>query len=405
MTRYIYKARDRYGVEKSGYLDAPSTKDAAALLEVKKLTPISINPHIIEAVEIGKFFKKMERKTRIEDLIIFTQQLSSLVNSGVTLIESLDAVHDQIKSGKLKTAIKAVKISIEGGSSFSDALQKHPDIFSAFMVNMIKAGERAGILGKILDRSSKILEKELDTQKKIQASIRYPSLVLFALSIAFIVLVTFVIPRFSIIYSSFKTELPLPTRILIGINWIVRNFWFLILAGIAAFSFAFKKAIENPRGRMEFDRFLLKLPVFGALITKIILSRFSRMLSAMLNAGITVVEALTISSRTTGNEVMAKIILSVKEEIIKGETLSNSLRSASIFPPVVVQMVAVGEKSGNLEEMLSRVADYFEKETDYMVDNLTSLIEPMLIFGLGLIVLTLALGIFLPIWNLMQLYQ
>lgn len=405
MTRYIYKARDRFGVEKSGYLDAPSQKDASALLEIKKLTPISIIPKVIESVEIEKFLKKIERKVRIEDLIIFTQQLSSLVNSGVNLIESLDAVHDQIKSGQLKSAIKSVKGSIEEGSSFSDALQKHPKIFSNFMVNMIKAGEKAGILGKILDRTSKILEKELDTQKKIQSSIRYPVLVLFALSIAFIVIVTFIIPRFSIIYSSFKSDLPLPTRILININFAVRNYWFLFFAGIGAFSFAFKKAIENPKGRLEFDRFLLKLPVFGALITKIILSRFSRMLSAMLNAGITVVESLTISSRTTGNELMAKIILSVKEDIIKGETLSSSMKSASIFPPVVVQMVAVGEKGGNLEDMLTRVSEYFEKETDYMAENLTSLIEPMLIFGLGLVVLTLAMGVFLPIWNLMQLYR
>lgn len=405
MTKYIYKARNRFGIESSGYLDAPSSRDAIALLEEKKLTPVSLLPKISRSAVLEKFMVNFEQKVKIEDLIIFSQQLSSLVNSGVTLIESLDAVHDQIKSGTLKSAIRTVKNDIEGGKSFSEALAMHPKIFSNFIVNMIKAGERAGILGKILERMASILGKELDTQKKIQAAVRYPSIVLFALAVAFIVLVTFVIPRFSVIYSSFKTELPLPTRILIGINWMVRHYWFLILAGIGSFIFAFKKAIENPKGRIEFDRFLLNLPVFGSLFIKIILSRFSRMLSAMLNAGITVVEALTIASRTTGNEVTSKIIISVKEEIIKGENLSNSLRAASIFPPVVVQMVAVGEKSGNLEDMLSRVADYFEKETDYMVDNLTSLIEPMLIFGLGLIVTTLALGIFLPVWNLMQLYQ
>ncbi len=405
MTRFLYKARDRFGVATSGFIEASHTKDVVAILEDKKLIPVEVSQEEPPSITLDKFFERFERKVKPDDLLIFCQQISSLLNSGVTLLESLTAVNEVVKSGKLRTTIKLIRKDIEAGSSFSQSLEKYPDIFPDFLVNMIKAGEKAGILGKIMERTIKILEKDLDNQKKIKSAVRYPMFVLFALSIAFFVVITLIIPKFTVIYASFKVDLPLPTKILIGINMVIRQFWLLIIVVIGAIYYAFRKVLEGPAGKLQFDRFILSIPVSGMLITKIILSRFSRIFSAMLSSGITVVEALTISSRTSDNEVFKRVILNLRDEVVKGESLAGAMRGSNMFPAVAMQMVAVGEKAGNIEEMLDHVADYFEKETDYMTENLSSMIEPILVLFLGMLVLLLALGVYLPIWNMMQLFR
>jgi MSHA biogenesis protein MshG len=255
-----------------------------------------------------------------------------------------------------------------------------------------------------MGRAIKIIEKDIANQKKIKGALRYPALVFFALTIAFFAVITMIIPKFAVIYSSFKVDLPLPTQILIGINVVIRQFWLFIILAAGGIYYAFRKVLESPAGKLSIDRFILSIPVSGMLVTKIILSRFSRMFSAMLASGITVVEALTISSRTAGNEVFKKVILTLRDDVVKGESLSNAMRESNMFPSVAIQMVAVGEKAGNIEEMLDHVADYFEKETDYVAENLSSMIEPILVLVMGLLVLLLALGVYLPIWNMMQLF-
>jgi len=323
----------------------------------------------------------------------------------VPLLESLDAVYEQVQSPNFKKIILGMRHDIEGGASFSDALSINKKVFGAIFISMVKAGERAGILGEVLDRVANLLETDFDNRQKIKSAMRYPMMVISALIIAFAVVITFVIPQFSKLYSSFKTELPLPTRILLGINYILVNYWLYIIMILIAIIFLLKRVLETEQGRIWGDRFILAVPIFGPLIKKLILARFSRMLSSMLKSGIPIVEALNISRDTIENVILSNVVASVKDEVVKGSGLTEPMKNAKVFPPLVIQMVAIGEKSGSLEAMLSKVADYFDRDSDYTIRNLTPLIEPLLILMLGGLVLLLALGVFLPMWDMVKLVK
>ena len=405
MTRFNYTARDRFGVKSSGYVDADSVRDVTAILEERKLIPVDISKDEHKAAAADKVLIRFEGRVKPEEILVFCQQMASLLNAGVTLIESLNAVGQIVKSHKLKESIRQVKEDIEQGISYSEALAKHQDVFPIFMVNMVKAGERSGILGKIMLRTVSIMEKDIDNRRKLKAAVRYPMFVMTALVVGFVAIVTLIIPRFASIFATMQAELPLPTRMLISTNVFIRQYWAFIAVVLIAVYFGFRQVTKSPSGKLQIDRFLLAVPVSGVLLTKVTLARFARTFSAMLSSGITVVEALSISSKVLENEVFKRVIMGLREEIIKGESLSNAMRGANVFPVVVVQMTAVGEKAGNLEEMLDHVADYFEKETDYLMANMAAMIEPILILFLGLVVLVMALGVYLPMWDMMQLYR
>ncbi len=405
MTRFNYTARDRFGVKSSGYVDADSVRDVTAILEERKLIPVDISKDEHKAAAADKVLIRFEGRVKPEEILVFCQQMASLLNAGVTLIESLNAVGQIVKSHKLKESIRQVKEDIEQGISYSEALAKHQDVFPVFMVNMVKAGERSGILGKIMLRTVSIMEKDIDNRRKLKAAVRYPMFVMTALVAGFVAIVTLIIPRFAAIFATMQAELPLPTRMLIGANIFIRQYWLIIAVVLAAVYFGFRQVTKSPSGKLQIDRFLLAVPVSGVLLTKVTLARFARTFSAMLSSGITVVEALSISSKVLENEVFKRVVMGLREEIIKGESLSNAMRGANVFPVVVVQMTAVGEKAGNLEEMLDHVADYFEKETDYLMANMAAMIEPILILFLGLVVLVMALGVYLPMWDMMQIYR
>lgn len=405
MTRFNYTARDRFGVKSSGYVDADSVRDVTAILEERKLIPVDISKDEHKAAAADKVLIRFEGRVKPEEILVFCQQMASLLNAGVTLIESLNAVGQIVKSHKLKESIRQVKEDIEQGISYSEALAKHQDVFPVFMVNMVKAGERSGILGKIMLRTVSIMEKDIDNRRKLKAAVRYPMFVMTALVVGFVAIVTLIIPRFAAIFATMQAELPLPTRMLIGANIFIRQYWLIIAVVLAAVYFGFRQVTKSPSGKLQIDRFLLAVPVSGVLLTKVTLARFARTFSAMLSSGITVVEALSISSKVLENEVFKRVVMGLREEIIKGESLSNAMRGANVFPVVVVQMTAVGEKAGNLEEMLDHVADYFEKETDYLMANMAAMIEPILILFLGLVVLVMALGVYLPMWDMMQIYR
>jgi type II secretory pathway component PulF len=403
---FEYKARDHYGVSTAGSLEAANEKDAALQLEKKGFTPVSVS--VVDAagvsLKVGEWLGGLEQ-IKAEELIVFTRQLSSVLEAGVPLIDGLEALIEQIRGRKFHDVVLRVKLDIEGGSTFSDALDKHRKIFSPLIVNMIRAGEKAGILPQVLDRLSGLLEKEGETQDKIIAATRYPLVVLIVLCCAFIVMSVFVIPRFAAFFSGFNTELPLPTRILMGINYVISNYWYWILGVIFIAIYSFRKVLETEKGRYNWDRLVLSTPVFGALFSKIYLSRFSRMLSAMLASGISILEALTITSATVDNKVISRVILDIRNEVSQGKSLSEPMKGSRIFPPIAISMVAIGEKAGTIEGMLNKVADYFDREADYTIRNLTPLIEPLLIFGLALLMLVFALGIFLPMWDVVKIIK
>ncbi len=406
MTSFNYKARDRYGVLTSGVIEAGDTKAVALRLEELGYSPLSISP--VETT--GIYFNLMTwmasfRKIKTEELIVFTRQLASILEAGVPLIDGLDAVEEQVRNKTFRKIVLTVKKDIEGGATFSDALERHKEVFTPLIVNMVRAGEKAGILDEVLDRISNLLEKNLETTNKMKSATRYPLIVLVSLSIAFIVLTAVVIPRFVEFFSAFKIELPLPTKILIGINQVLSNYWYWILGIVFLLAYLFKKILDTEKGRYSWDRFVLSSPVFGPLFSKIFLSGFARMLAAMLRSGISILEALTITAATVQNKVISRVILDVRNQVSQGKSLNEPMKGSQIFPPIAISMVAIGEKAGTLENMLNKVADYFDREADYTIKNLTPLLEPILIFGLGIILLLFALGIFLPMWDLVKIYK
>ena len=404
MSKFIYKARSKFGILTSGIYEAENSKEVTAYLEGLGYIPISINLEDAAFFDVRGMFRKVE-KVSMEELIVFAQQLSSVMSAGIPLLEGLDAIYEQIKSGLFREVIYKIKIDIEKGDSLSEALARYSNIFSPLFINMVRAGEKAGILAEVLNDVAEILDRELDMQKKIKAALRYPGYVLGTLGVGFLIVITFVIPRFAAVFGSFNTQLPMPTKILIGINYVLVNYWYLILFILFMLWFGFKKAIESPEGKMEWDRLVLALPIFGALFSRIMISRFCRMLAAMLKAGITIVDALSTNTKIINNKVISQTIENIQDEIVKGESFSTAIKGAGIFPPMVVRMVTIGEKAGNLEIMLNHVADYYDREISYTTANLTSLIEPILILFLASMVLLLALGVFLPMWSIFNIYK
>lgn len=389
----------------SGKLEGDDSKAIAVQLVRQGFSPISITEEESGAgTRIEDMFAFMQ-KAKPEDLVVFTRQLASTLDAGVPLINSLDAVAEQIRNRRFRLAVLGVKRDIEGGSTFSDALAKNPNYFSTLIVNMVRGGEKAGILPQVLDRISTILEKDIATSDKIKAATRYPIIVMAVLVCAFIILTIYVIPRFVSFFAAFKAQLPLPTRILIGTNYVLTTYWYWLVGVIAVLVYIGYKILQTERGRYNWDRFILSTPIFGPLYSKIYLSRFSRMLSAMLSSGIPILEAMTVTAATVENKVISRVIIDIREEVSRGKNLAEPMKGSHVFPPIAISMVAIGEKAGSLEKMLDKTADYFDREIDYTIANLTPLIEPLMIFGLAIILLVFALGIFLPMWDLIKIYK
>lgn len=406
MTRFTYKVRDQFGVSSAGELEAESSKEAALQLDKRGLTPISIK----EKEKPGSSFNFSDWLASVqgvkgEEIVVFCRQLASVLEAGVPLLDGLDAVQEQLRNRNFREVVIAVRKDIEGGSNFSDALAKHNKIFSNLVVNMVRAGEKAGILDQVLERIAELLDKDLEMVNKVKTATRYPLIVVVTLAVAFVIMIIFVIPRFAALFSNFRVALPWPTQLMIVLNNFVVRYWIWLLVTIFSAAYLWRRALETERGRYSWDKFVLSTPVFGPLFLKIYLSRFARMLSAMVHSGIPILQALATTSETVENKVITRVILKVRDEVSQGKSLSEPMRGSHVFPPIAISMIAIGEKAGTLEQMLDRVGGYFEREANYTIDNLTPLLEPILIFGLGALMLIFALGIFLPMWDLVRVYQ
>ncbi|HTG02005.1 MAG TPA: type II secretion system F family protein [Nitrospirota bacterium] len=403
MPQFHYKARDKNGAVHEGTMDARARDAVADQLSGQGLIPVVIEEAARSPWDSGI----LGRFTRVkhQDLIIFSRQLATLMSAGVPFIQSLVTTEKQTESPRLREAIADMRRDIEGGASFSDALAKHPDLFNKLYVSMIRAGETAGILDDILNRLALLAEHDAETRARVKTAVRYPLIVVTAICLAFVFLVTFVIPRFASMFERFKTELPLPTRILIGINTAVHNYWFVIILAAALCLWAAKAYIGTTRGRWQWDRFKLRLPVFGVLFQKVALSRFSRVFSAMQTSGLSMMLTLEITAETVGNVVIARVVQEMRDSIRDGKGLRAPMEASGLFPPLVIQMIAVGEEVGSIDVMLNKVSDYYDSDVEYALRNLSTMIEPFLLLFVGGIVLFLALGVFLPMWNMISLFQ
>ncbi|MDP3049643.1 MAG: type II secretion system F family protein [Thermodesulfovibrionales bacterium] len=404
MPTYSYKVRNQTGEIISGVIDAPTTDAVAEQLFSKGYTPIRIEAE----EEIKSTFEQgwqIFDRVKDEDLIVFSRQLATLVTAGISFIRSLDTLAEQTKSRKLRRIIEEIRKEVEGGSSFSDALAKFPKVFSTLYISMVKVGEEAGVLDDILNRLSSLLEHDATTRARVKAATRYPVIVVISMIIAFLVLTTFVVPKFASLYQSAKVELPFPTQVLIFLNKAIRTYWPLLIASVAGVIFAFRGYIRTPSGRWNLDKFKLRVPIIGSVVEKTVMSRFSRIFSTLYSSGIPMLHALDIVAGTLGNIIIARAVEVIKESVREGKGLAVPMASTMVFPPMVTQMVAVGEETGALEDMLTKVADYYDLEVEYAIKNLSTTLEPVLLVFLAGGILFLALGIFLPIWDMMKVMK
>jgi len=403
MPNYQYKARDNFSKPVNGVMEAFDENAVAAKLNQLGFTPISIT----ETKQESKVAKFLGRGVRIKftDLNMFTRQLATLQKAGLPILLALNALHEQTENKNFKEVIAQITRDIESGSNLSGAFSKYPNIFDSLYINMVASGEASGRLDQVLERLATLREHDETIRLRIKSATRYPMIVVIAIIVGFTVLTTLVIPRYAKIYAQYTTALPLPTQILLGINYAVTKFWWLlIMIGTAAYFF-FKQYAATKLGRMSLDALKLKIPVFGPLFLKLSISRFTRITGTLMRSGISILKILDISSGATGNVIISKVILDIKNNVMEGKGMSDPMKVSGLFPPIVTQMVAVGEETGKLDELLIHVSDYYDEQVDYTINNLTSLIEPILIFVLGLAVLFMALGIFLPMWNLMSIFR
>ena len=394
-----------------GVLEAPNEDLAMRQIDRLGLIPIDVRA-VADAVaakskDRAKAAADMGqgKKVPLVDIIIMTRQLLTLLRAGVPILNCLEALISQTTNPNLKGVLQGVQKEVEAGSLLSASFAKFPKTFSPLFIHTVRAGEVGGVLPEVLLRLSDMMEHDLETVRAVKAAVRYPIMVVIALSVAFLVLITFVVPRFAALYARFSTQLPLPTRILIAANQVIVHWWYVALPALALIVFMIVMIIKTERGRFLWDTMWLKTPVFGPLILKVSMGRFAEMFSTLYKSGVPVLRVIEIVSQTLGNTAVGKEVAAMALSVKQGQGLAEPLKKSRFFPPMVVQMLSVGEKSGSVDDMLNEVAKHYDMETKYIVRNLTSMIEPMLLVGLGLIVLLLALGIFLPMWDMIKLYR
>lgn len=381
---------------------ADSESALVAKLNQMGYVPVSVR----EKRESASSYRLFDRFVSVgfAELNMFTRQLATLQKAGLPLLLSLGVLKEQTPNNKFKSVLERIVRDIESGINFSDALKKFPGLFNSLYVNMIASGEAGGKMDEVLERLAYLGEYDEKIKQRVKVATRYPVMVVIAMLIGFLIVTTLVVPRFARIYGQFRVVLPLPTRILIGVHDIVANLWWLVALVVVALAGGFRWYIQTPQGRLVWDTIKLKIPVFGPLFLKLALARFTRVTGMLMHSGLPLLNILQITSESTGNAFVSRIIDDIKKNISEGKGMSEPMKASGIFPAMVTQMVAVGEETGKLDELLIFVSGYYDEQVEYTIGNLTSLIEPFLIFVLGCGVLLMALGIFLPMWSLMSLF-
>lgn len=400
MPVFKYMAKDKDGKSVSGSSSADDSRTLIETLRKRELIIISLEE---EAEKVKKTSAAGGReRIKLDDLVVFSRQLATMVDAGIPLVGALDALYDQMEKKVFKSVIKKVRDGIESGSSLSEALSKQPNIFSPFFINMVRAGESSGNLDEILDRVAVYMEKTIALIRKVKSSLVYPAVViLMAITITTFLIVK-VVPTFESIFVTIGVELPLPTLILINLSKLIRAWLPLIVVFLVVFTVILSKLIRTDRGKLIFDTVLLKLPVLGMLLKKVAIARFARTLSTLQRSGVSILTALEIVGKTSGNKVIEMAVVHTKASIKEGESIAQPLTESKVFPPMVTRMISVGEQTGKLEEMLGKIADFYESEVDAAVAGLTSLIEPLIIAFLGIVVGGIVVSMFLPIVKLIE---
>ncbi|HEY7634148.1 MAG TPA: type II secretion system F family protein [Gemmatimonadales bacterium] len=401
MPLFEYTARNTSnGQIQKGQLDVASKDEVSAYLRKNRLLLVNVR----EAPKQIKLSLGSGRvKTR--DVVIFTRQFATMINAGLPLVQSLNILAQQTENKTLREITKAVVYDVESGNTLADAFSKHPKAFSALYVNMVAAGEAGGILDTILLRLSTFLEKNDALVRKVKGAMVYPGVIITVALGAIAILLIFVIPTFQNMFASANLELPLPTRVVIGMSNVLIGYWWVMLAAIGAIVFGIRQYYASPNGRKQIDGLILKAPVLGDVVRKSAVSRFTRTLGTLVSSGVSILEGLEITAKTAGNAVIHDAVMESRQSIAGGETIAAPLEKSQVFPPMVISMIAVGEQTGGLDEMLSKIADFYDEEVDVAVSALLSLMEPAMIVVLGVIVGGMVIAMYLPIFDMMNAVQ
>ena len=396
MPTFAYTARTLSGELKNATMDASSRDDVVAQLRKQKLIVVKVD-------EEQK--KKKGGKIKTKDVVIFTRQFSTMINSGLPLVQALDILSKQSENPALQEVTRQVVYDVESGHTVADALRRHPKAFSDLYVNMVAAGEAGGILDTILMRLAGFLEKNDALIGKVKSAMIYPIVIMSVALIAIVVLLIFVIPVFENMFASVNLSLPLPTRVVIELSRIVKGYWWAFLVGGYALQYSIKKYYKTPEGQLRIDRMLLNMPVLGDMLRKSAVSRFTRTLGTLISSGVSILDGLEITAKTAGNRVIHDAIMDSRASIAGGDTISAPLQKSNVFPPMVISMIAVGEQTGGLDEMLTKIADFYDTEVDTAVGGLLSLMEPVMIVFLGVIVGGMVVAMYLPIFDMINAVQ
>jgi type IV pilus assembly protein PilC len=401
MPSFEYTARNLKGDLVQDKIDLPSRDDVIAHLRKNRMVVVQVR-EAKKGGGLGAFFQK---GISTRDIVILTRQFATMINSGLPLVQALEILSQQTENKVLAEVTKAVVYDVESGNTLADALRKHPKAFSDLFVNMVAAGEAGGILDTILLRLATFLEKNDAIVRKVKGAMIYPAVIFSVAGIAVSVLLIFVIPTFQSMFASVNLELPLPTRIVIGLSNVLKNYWWALIAGAGLTAYAINRYYQTAPGKLQIDSLLLKAPVLGDLLRKSAVSRFTRTLGTLISSGVSILDGLEITARTAGNMVIHNAVMESRASIAGGETIAGPLSKSKVFPPMVISMIAVGEQTGGLDEMLTKIADFYDDEVDAAVSALLSLMEPIMIVVLGVIVGGMVVAMYLPIFDMVNAVQ
>ncbi len=406
MTLFAYKAINENGNDISGVLEAESKDAAFEFLAAKGHIPEFVKEKSGDTIHEGGFFERIAVETTVikpRDIILFTKQFKTLIQAGVSMIQILQILEAQTENKRLKKVAAQISDDIKEGASLSIAFSKHEKIFSPLYCSMIQAGESSGALPDVLERLIYIIDHEHKVKSEVKAAMRYPAMVLCFLGGAFFILLTFVIPKFITIFERAKIDLPLPTKICVLMYNLIDNYGVFLLIGGIVFIIAFIQIIKTEKGRYAKDKLLMQIPLVGHLIMKSAMSRFASIFSILQASGVTVLESMDILTNTIGNAAITKEVIKVKALLTEGKGISQPLKQAKYFPPMVINMIAIGEETGNLDDMLQEIAVHYDAEVEYSTKGLSDAIGPILTIGLAAVVGFFALAIFLPMWDLTKM--
>jgi type IV pilus assembly protein PilC len=394
---YLWVAETKKGRKLKGELEAASEQIAMSQLKKRNLKVLKLKPKPKDLFANVAF---MQPKVTNKDLVIFTRQFSTMIDAGLPLVQGLNILAEQTENPKFKSILKQITKDVEGGSTLAEAMKKHPKVFNELFVNLIAAGEVGGILDTILQRLATFIEKAAELRSKIKGALTYPIVVICIAFIVIAVILIFVIPVFQDMFASFGSALPAPTQLVVNMSDFMKGNIHWVLLGIAALVFVFKQYRNTKGGRKTTDNIALKLPIFGDLLKKTAVARFTRTLGTMLASGVPILDSLEIVAKTAGNVIIEEIIYEVRGSIAEGQTIAEPLSENDVFPGMVIQMISVGEATGALDTMLEKIADFYDKEVDAAVDALTSMLEPLLMLFLGGAIGGLVVAMYLPIFSM-----